>query len=180
MARRRFTPQAGFTLIELLVVMGITALLSGLLILTTGVGRSHVLLSIEGAKIAQVVARARSLSVLTASDPVTPCGYGVHMRYAENAYALFRYDVPDCSAISFIDRSNPAQYEELERFELQGGIAFVRGSEPFDEIFFIPPDPKVRLWSDGALAEAAKIGLQSPGGRATLTLIINDAGQVDF
>ena len=89
----------GFTLIEMLVVIAVMALLSGLAIVYSHVGQNQVALSVESAKVAQLILEAKDLSVATYSDKKNTCGYGVHFDYSTNRYSLFEYDLPSGQSI---------------------------------------------------------------------------------
>ncbi|OGZ00564.1 MAG: hypothetical protein A2946_02330 [Candidatus Liptonbacteria bacterium RIFCSPLOWO2_01_FULL_53_13] len=165
----------------MLVVIGVTGLLSGMVILYGGSGRRLVSLSVEAAKIAQVIQRAKAASVLVEYRPAEPvCGYGVHLAYAERRYTFFRYlasTLEDCNTISNID----AGYDEINSFSLPKGIVFKDASDGISDILFIPPDPRTLLFRSTARVNGNyKILLASEDGTLEHAVGINSGGQVSF
>ena len=55
----------GFTLIEVLIVIAISAMLAGIAIGYSGVGRNQTALSVEETKISQFILQARTLAIAT-------------------------------------------------------------------------------------------------------------------
>lgn len=86
----------GFTLIEMLVVIGITTLLATLAIGYSRVGQNVNALSVETAKVAEMVLQARQLALATYGSAGGACAYGVQFNYGAGAndvgtYSLFAY-----------------------------------------------------------------------------------------
>ncbi len=106
----------GFTIIELLVVLGISAMLTAIAIVYTGVARNETALKVEAAKVAGFIFRAKDLSLATYGT-LTPagtpkiCGYGVLFNLAAsagrpaNTYSLFAYE-PNPSTYNDIPQTN--------------------------------------------------------------------------
>jgi prepilin-type N-terminal cleavage/methylation domain-containing protein len=98
---KKKSSRAAFTLVEMLVVIGISTLVSAAAILYSNVGQNEVALTVETAKVAQLVLQARELALDTYTGTVTsttrPCGYGVHFDFDSNpqTYSLFAYMVPN-------------------------------------------------------------------------------------
>ena len=176
-----FSRKRGFTLIEIIVVVAIVTFLSGYLLVYTGRSRSQITLSIEQSKLIQIIARSKALAISTYSNPRAPCGYGVRMRYGENAYALYRYDSDDCGGISSVDTAS-AGYAEFQTFLLPQGIVFVDGEARIETALFVPPDPTVFLWSDGGilLSSSGNIYLETKDGSARASVSMNPGGQISF
>ncbi len=178
---RSLFPVAGFTLIEVIVVIAIIALLSGYLLTYTGKSREQITLSVEETKLAQIIARSKSLAISTYGNPQAPCGYGVRMDYGAGAYALYRYAVSDCNSISVIDPADPG-YAELQRYVLPQGILFEDGEAKLDAALFTPPDPHTFLWSGGAplINVSGRVYLGTKDGSSHGSVSVSPAGQISF
>lgn len=187
----------GFTLIELLVVMGFTVLLSSMLIVYGSAGREQTALEVEKTKMAQVLARAKSLTISTLNRQNVPCGYGVAVNYAINAYVLFRYDIPgdingeaDCvgeiarDGISVNDPAvNGGGYEVLEGFSLPPELVFERPTDGLAFMFFVPPDPTALVFTSAGTpaVEKAVIILKGRSGAGNSGMItVTKSGQITF
>lgn len=183
-----FTPHinlcGGFTLVEILIVTGIIAILSGSLVLYGTTGRKQSALYIEGAKVAQVILRAKSLAIAGFTAPNAPCGYGVHIDNATERFSLFSYRDTNCDAISSLNPSDPTKYREMESFSLNPAVVFENCSGRLDEALFVPPDPTTFLFRDGVgLGEGQSSGVicfATTDGTARLTLTVSAAGQITF
>jgi prepilin-type N-terminal cleavage/methylation domain-containing protein len=83
----------GFTIIELLVVIAISALLSTLAIVYSGQSRNEVALSVEAAKITQLILQAKQLAIATntVGGGTLACGYGMYFDTVNSTYSLFIY-----------------------------------------------------------------------------------------
>lgn len=168
----------GYTILELLVVVGISALLSTLILTYGSGGRQQVAISIELTKVAQVISRAKSLAIATFNDP-TACGYGVHFDYAAREYYLAAYEaLPSCRAIASV--SNIRRLEE--RIRLPSEVEFGEGAARAEDIFFVPPDPRTYSVIGGGLFgnTAANIYLRTRDGVVTRTISVNPSGQINF
>lgn len=169
----------GFTLIEVLVVVGITAVLSGIVITYTSSGRDRISLQIERAKLAQVISRAKALSVSTYNSPDVPCGYGVRIDKETRKYAIFRYKISPCSDLTRggVITINGDGYSVLNEFNfsLPKNMEFA-GS--VDTLFFLPPDPKTLIWKDGLIKDSGEIILKNLSDSYSVT--VNSAGQITF
>jgi prepilin-type N-terminal cleavage/methylation domain-containing protein len=175
----RFTLRRAYTLIELIVVIAITGLISGIMLVYGGVGREQINLSLEAVKIAQMISRAKALAVATYTDPSSPCGFGVHFDYSARKYSLRSYRTsPGCESVLGI-----ASSAVLNEFDLGTGLAWQRGGDSIEDVVFIPPDPKVYLFSNGTLLPggvSGKVYLLTSGGEGARTITVNPAGQVTF
>lgn len=78
-----------------MVVIIIAALLSTLAIVYGGEGRSQVALSIEAAKVSELILQAKQLAIATYSvssvEGTPACGYGVYFNIPSSTYSLFVY-----------------------------------------------------------------------------------------
>ncbi len=173
--------ESGFTLIEVIVVISIITILSGYLLLYTGRSRGQIALSVEEAKLAQVISRSKALAISTYGVSQAPCGYGVNMQYGVGTYTLYSYSVPDCTMIPAIDATIPG-YVKLQTFSLPKNIIFEDGATKLDAILFVPPDPQTMLWSGGILLtnSPGNIYLKTQDGASHASVSINPAGQISF
>jgi type II secretory pathway pseudopilin PulG len=172
----RFTLHAsGFTLVELLVVIGITVLLSGFLLAYSGTSRSQVSLSIERAKLTQMILRAKSLAIETYGS--AGCCYGVRILDATR-YALVSYGVADCSAIISVD---PAGTNTMETYTLSSNLSFDNNSVNF-LVLFIPPDPRTVIMSGGAVVQEGTVTMRATNGgtASNVVVTVGAAGQVSY
>jgi hypothetical protein len=79
--------------------------------------------------------------------------------------------------VSGISSSN-----QIDEFTLGTGLTWQEGAEHIDDVVFIPPDPRVYVFSDGALipsGASGKVYLLTSGG-ATRTVTVSPAGQITF
>ena len=170
----------GFTLIEVLIVIAITALLAGLILTYTSSSRDQVALYVEQARLAQTVAKAKSLTISTYNNPTVPCGYGVSVDYANDTYLLFAYDAPSCASITFL---NPDFQRELSTHRLPLNLQLPEpDAESVSGVLFTPPDPKGWIWLEASRTTSTegRIPLASRGGNLTTSVSISSAGQISF
>ncbi len=188
----------GFTLIEILVVVAVSVIVMGSFIAYNSVSRAQIALSVEQAKIAQLIFRAKSLTISSyTQDPGSPnvrCGYGVSVDYAGRSYSLNRYEVSsnaDCDAIYARDPSADfgniiSPVVQLEIYFLDSNLNFqVPGaSDELEDVIFIAPEPKtfLKLVGDNSfVGRTAQIYLETkatPPIKATVS--VNSFGQVGF
>jgi prepilin-type N-terminal cleavage/methylation domain-containing protein len=172
----------GFTLIEIFVVLAVTSILSGMMILYGGGSRRLTSLTIESAKMAQMIERAKSLSVLVEYDlENSTCGYGVRFDVTGRRYALFRYLAypgEDCGAIAAIGEES---YDELESFSMPTGIGFKETADSISDIFFLPPDPRTIMFRNSTRVSGTReIRIAVEDGSAELAVQVNSGGQISF
>ena len=168
----------GFTLIELLVVIGITMSLATIILVYSGTSREQIALSVEVAKLGQVIARAKSLSISTLDLAGAECGYGVNFDEANNRYAIISYTAASCAAPLV---SLPA-FQESEAHVLSPLVEYADGSDQMSHIFFAPPDPTTVISIDGGLytTRTGYIYLRTRDGSATKVISVNPGGQISF
>ena len=88
----------GFTLIEMLVVIGITSLFAALAIGYSHVGQNENALTVETAKVGEMILQARELALATYGGSITSggsqnaCAFGVYFDYPNQTYSLFAYE----------------------------------------------------------------------------------------
>ncbi len=174
----------GFTLVELLVTVGVTALLASYMILYGSVSRQQVSLSVETAKLAQVVSRAKSLSISTFNSENALCGYGVFFDYVDQKYYLRSYELkPDCESAL---RGDPVQLGvtyTLEAYSLVPEVSIRNASSnSLTDVIFIPPDPKTVTNIDGIVSSRASgaVYLRTADGQLQRVINVNSSGQITF
>ena len=104
--------RSGFTLIEVLIVIAISAMLAGIAIGYSGVGRNQTALSVEETKISQFILQARTLAIATYGNTNGVCGYGVSFNPTTQTYSLFAY-VPGLSSCPSALDITPASVEDI-------------------------------------------------------------------
>lgn len=187
----------GFTLIEILVVVAVSVIVTGSFIVYNSVSRAQVALSVEQAKIAQLILRAKSLTISSYTQdigsPNIRCGYGFSVDYAGRSYSLNRYDVSsnaECDAI-YTNQvgsgfGNISEVVQLEKYFLDSNLNFQASgtSDELEDVLFIAPDPKTFLkvvGDNSFIRGTAKIYLET---KATpprgATVSVNSVGQVGF
>ncbi len=179
--------RSAFTLIEVLVVIAITSLLAGLILTYSSASRDRVALSVQQAKLAQTIAKAKALTVSTYNEPAIPCGYGVHMDYAEGTYELFSYGViegsgqpAECDNITVLD---PGLRTAVTTERLPSSLAFEEpGSEAIEDILFLPPNPDTWIWLYGASGTSTegRVPLMAKSGSFSVYVLVSSAGQITF
>lgn len=180
----------GFTLLEILVVLGVTTLLTGMVLTYGSRGRNQTTLYVEQIKLAQVILRAKALSVATYNRPDIPCGYGVNIDYNQNSYELFSYKPTDCFSIKAAgivdDPLN--KYVVIDRFALPTGVKLVKNASndptatTLATVFFLPPNPETFIWLDGGVFSnnPAIVGVGAVDGSLTMPIQVTAGGQVGY
>jgi hypothetical protein len=174
--------QRGSTLIEVLVAVGVSAMLTALVVVYGSGGRKTTSLYVDTVKLAQTILRAKSQAVLIYYNPTNPvCGYG--MRFfndSQPAYALFRYAAAEgesCDSIPVVDDTH---YVEIQRFPLAAGISF-GASTTVDTILFVPPDPQTLLWKGvDHVRSSGAIELQVGSSTMKRSVTITTSGQIGY
>ncbi len=88
----------GFTLVEMLVVIGITTLFAAMAIGYSHVGENENALTVETAKVAELILQARELALdtyggsLVSGGTQNACAFGVRFDYTNQTYSLFAYE----------------------------------------------------------------------------------------
>ena len=186
-ARARAWSLTGFTLVEMLVVVGITSMLAGAILSYTATSRDRVALSVEEAKLAQTISRAKSLALTTYARDEIPCGYGVSLNYDANAYELFAYTPPlkedgtegRCGVILTLDDANKS---ERELFAFSPNVVFGEGEERLEHVLFVPPRPSTWIWrlGDTTTSTSGRIYLTNRNDTAPVAIEVGAGGQVSF
>lgn len=176
----------GFTLIELIVVLGITALLSSILISYNSTSRQQLALYAEQIKFVETILRAKALSLspsIQSSSGV--CGYGVQIDYTAMNYSLFRCGMPKETDCQSIDSINVCSRTIISTLDMNNNVKFITqdGTPRLDEILFIPPDPKTLVVSGGAVVNSgnASVIIQTQNeSLKSAPISVNSAGLIDF
>jgi prepilin-type N-terminal cleavage/methylation domain-containing protein len=166
----------GFTLFEIIVVIAISMLLSTMVIVYSGSSRQQVALSVEAAKIAQVISRAKALTLSTYSSGSVDCGYGVKFDFANRKYQIESWTAPGCNALLGPTTSSTGN------FSLPAGVTFGTGPNRLEEIMFVPPDPVTAVVIGGAIIQnaTAKVYLETQDGVGKREVTVSTAGQITF
>jgi hypothetical protein len=195
--------RAGFTIIETLIVVGITVILSSILIVNSRSNKEQIAFFRSQSVLANSFLRAKAFSVETFQPAFQPCpgcaidvsptervcGWGIFFDKPAGKYILFRDLAPGGGASQCASANGKySPGEEFEIFTPDAGvvldsICFVPSGTCTNRanITFIPPDPSVDFYDDGGKnttdAQASvTLKIQSTG--FSRTIHINRAGQV--
>jgi len=152
--RKHSSSTAGFTLVEVLVVTAIIGFLSTSLILNFSRSRINIEQNVN--LVMATIREAQSKTVSSTvynypTGPGNPCGYGVHY---VSATQLIIYVGPnaataDPSCATMDKRYNATRDSILiTRTFIDSRVEM---KNPFNDIFFLPPDPKTYLDNDASL-----------------------------
>lgn len=177
----------GFSLIEILVVIGVTTIITGVFIAYSSGSREVLALSLEKAKVAQLILRAKSFALSTKTETgVFICGYGLLVDETSETFTLFRYegDRAECAAAES-NLLNPSLVRIIESHILGPSVRFdqrvLRGNE-LESVLFIPPEPTAVIVAGGDVTAGAAViylrGVGSAARKAAITVSPN--GQVSF
>lgn len=175
------------------MVVAVTSMLAASVITYGATARRTMQLSLEQAKLAQLISRARALTLTTYSEPNRPCGYGVLIDAANREYQLFRYletpgTPPRCVAPLSGGVLDPALISPAtERIAMSDGIG-VATTQPdsLGRIIFRRPNPDVYTFappvgaSENLIGGTTRVYFEISGGGAQRILTINQSGQVGF
>lgn len=196
----------GFTLVEILIVVALSALLSTFALIYTSESRNQVALSVETAKIAEIILQAKELAIATYNDTPQTCGYGAVFNIANDTYSIFAYTpqnhapehvvAPPCPDDTLANTS-PIYGDEIQQFSqstwnthVAAGVKMVDGGngDTLAVVLFYPPAPTTWISRDGTNFldpdtnpnVVSKIYLVTTDGSASSTISVNGAGQVSF
>jgi prepilin-type N-terminal cleavage/methylation domain-containing protein len=184
---------SGFTIIELIVVFGVISILSSYLILYNKVSQSQIILSLEQAKIIELLNQAKSLSISTYLNANASCGYGVNINYSQpESYELFSYGIsgPGCKNIQSIDTSSSTYVLIGQKNTLPKELKFNNATSNYlNTIFYMPPQPKILIWANNNPTPIdenspnnydAKIYLKTQDNSLEKIIKVNIMGQISF
>jgi prepilin-type N-terminal cleavage/methylation domain-containing protein len=197
--------RAAFTLIEMLVVIGISTLVSAAAIIYSNVGQNEVALTVETAKVAQLILQARELALDTYSVSSGACGYGVHfdLNSQPQTYSLFAY-TPEtggrCPSLATVMAGGLSSSTMMSQYApsswqlpvAQGVSLVVPGTapcnNPMTDILFYPPAPTTLIvnasnrngmFSSPSLPESSICFMTTDGNNAA-SVTVNPEGQINF
>ncbi len=181
----------GFTLIEILVVIAISAMLATIALGYSRTAQNEVALSVETAKMAQTILRAKDLALAAYANVPGTCGYGVLLNPAANTYSLFAYTpggAPPCpgAPAAFPQPCGvvcSAVSQATWQTPLQNGVTMASRADSATVVVFYPPAPTTYISRDNGatfMNATSKIYLATADGKASTTVAVNPAGQVSF
>lgn len=182
-------------MIELIIVIGITALLTSLVLLYGSSSRAQIALNVEKVKIVQVLSKAKALAISAYAGQNASCGYGV--RFSDPShYEIFRYNPASCSNIAALDLASGGAYAPVPTavYTLHPSLIFdpgppnpLPGSERLDAVLFVPPDPKTLLWNGGSQLgmgtvqlNSGTVYLKTKDGSASASVTVSAGGQITY
>jgi prepilin-type N-terminal cleavage/methylation domain-containing protein len=201
--------KSGFTLVEMLVVIAISALLAGIALSYNGASRKEIALSVEEAKISQLILQAESLSIATYgsnANPASPvCGYGMIFDSAAQTYGIFEYhptaaDEPNTCRdvlvpITAINPDPNSPNPDIRPYSAGTWDIHVApevristtAPDSIGIVLFYPPTPTtyISLSSDESTflnptPQTSKVYLTTVDGNDSRVITVNPAGQVSF
>lgn len=188
--------EKGFTLIELLVVFAITALVSAFTILYGSIGQNQVAVSVEAAKISQLMLQAKQLSLATYAAPTSTaadtCGYGVTFDFNNQTYSLFVYDPPNvppqpCPTASKVVSLQPPDHKQYSagtwQIPLPRGVVLKSTSPNNDiiyDVLFYPPAPTTLISRNGSsfVQLTSEVLLSTSDGSLSHSIFVSPQGQI--
>jgi len=180
----------GFTLIEIIIVVAISALLTGVLVTYSQRSRQQIVLNVEKAKVAELINRAKVLTLAGFTDPPTippPCAYGFGIDTVGRNYGIFTYDDPnvaceDASTITSIDESFFTYLDPLDPFHRD--INIIEDPDPaqvIKYILYIPPELNVLIFDgNGDIKGGGEINFETKDGSFSSSIRISSNGQLSF
>ncbi|MBI3088831.1 MAG: type II secretion system protein [Candidatus Colwellbacteria bacterium] len=186
LARRSFG-EGGFTLLELLVVMGITVVLTTIVLGYSRQSSSQLALASTESKMLSLINRAKFLSIETyfgggeSGDPNKRiCAYGVKVDPSAKKLFIFR-DLSNTGKCGPNDSNNAYDTgEELSSGELNevklDDNLLLFGARDLDEVIFIPPRPDTKI--NKSDTPSASIMVKPKNGTGGFKITVTNAGQV--
>lgn len=200
----------GFTLVEIAVVIGITAVLTAILVVYTSSSKAQIIFFKEQSLLVKSVLRAKAFAIESfqpKQDPGIPssretiCGWGVYFDTAPNANGRYQYlifrDVSVNSSCLFPDTDGvwSGSSETFEVFELDPAVKVsclsyeqTTGSpcgagttQSAFNLVFVPPEPKVVFAPSMLQGDAeAVVRLELADGSRGSDIRIGLNGQINF
>jgi len=160
----------GFTLVEIIIVLGITIMLTSVLIVYTRGGEKQIIFFKDQTVLVSSLLRAKAFAIETFQPKLQPgldpaqeiiCGWGVSFSRNSKEYTIFK-DLPipndtDCAnANKSFDKTGEAfeafefsEIVEIDCLALNGslnGSCLNSNNESKIDIVFIPPDPLTEFY----------------------------------
>lgn len=205
---KKFFSESAFTVIEMVVVLGISVVLSSILIIYSGDSRKFLIFSNERSLVVSAIFKAKSYSLETYQPTqftisgIRPteiiCGWGVHFEKnssGDDSYYVYKDIDPSgtCSgsSVGVFDPSEPAQVFEKGTLDknilefkcldvLPSGFSCSSASSKTSmDVFFQPPDPTVIFNPDSPSYKEANVQLEFSGGGCSL-IKINRSSQINL
>jgi prepilin-type N-terminal cleavage/methylation domain-containing protein len=189
----------GFTIIELLVVIAISAMLSTLAIVYSGQSRNEVALSVESAKITQLILQAKQLAIATntVGGGTLACGYGMYFDTVNSTYSLFVYSPKkgpkgNCPPIGTVQASKFDFSKDAVRYSSESwdvpvaqGLVLQSNTTSFPSavaVIFFPPNPATLITNvndDGKFSNTTSyVNVAIGDGSDVRNISITSAGQI--
>ncbi len=174
-------------MIELIIVMGISVILSSILLSYNHTTRQQLALYAEEMKFVQTVFRAKSLALSSYIQLSNSniCGYGIHIDYVAMTYSIFSYNKPNNSSCKNINSIDADSKNMISTFTLDPNVKFISspaGLTRLDDVLFIPPDPLTIVNSGGntIISGPASVVIQTQDNSLSARVNVNSAGLIDF
>jgi Tfp pilus assembly protein FimT len=163
----------GFTVIEMLVVVGITIILSGMMLGFNRSSEKTVALVTERERVMSILGTARSLALQRKNPGIGfACGYGV--KFSGNSIELFGIirdatsKVADCVGLEAINEDTTIETFALEKKAIATGVTRIYFSSPYLHTTFFTPYPGVfpaiiTISIPGIVSPISKIEVTSGG-----------------
>ncbi|MFA5870629.1 MAG: type II secretion system protein [Candidatus Paceibacterota bacterium] len=146
--RKKRNDTNGFTVIEMLVVVGITIILSGMMLGFNRSSEKSIALVTERERVMSILGTARSLALQRKKPGVGfACGYGV--KFSGNSVELFGIirgatsKVNDCVGLEAVNEDTTIETFALEKKATATGVTRIYFSSPYLNTKFFTPDPGV-------------------------------------
>jgi len=171
----------GYSLVELLVVLGITVLLSGVLLAYNRSSERQIVLYRDQALIIGLLNRAKSLAAQkfnpAGSLTDVPCAFGLHFDEVSKDFYLFQDIGPggcDTPRTAGFDGADTA--ELIETFSLDRRLEFLSIPAGGFDVMFVAPDLNVSTTL--LLGFPITVNIRVLGETLKASIIISSAGQI--
>lgn len=171
----------GFTIVELIVVISIISILSTIMLVDYGRGRTVIKKQQSVQTFVQAVRSAQNKAlggeVVNCTD--SPCKYGVYVEDDSPTVLIFGDGTNGFTSNNAYD----AGEEIIETYNMEEGILVARinpGGGPKMNILFEPPDPTVSFNPCGGCANINFEINDSPTNPDSIVVIVTNGGSVDI
>lgn len=139
---------AGFTLIEMTVIVAIIGFLSTSLILNFS--RTRIDIDQSANLVMATIREAQTKAIASrVYNGYNPCGYGIHYINA-NQFAIYVGPAATTNDCITIDKNYQSNQDTLLSSQTFANSR-VQFSGPFNDVFFLPPDPKTYIDNSASL-----------------------------